>query len=214
MLSAAGWRTAVIRALMVDVDGVLVRGRPDDGRPWSAELEADLGVPAEDLQREFFAPHWDDIVLGRAALIDRLSPVLAAIAPQVAPERLVAYWFAQDARLDTRLLAELGAQRRRGVQIHLATNQDHMRAEHLMRTLGLSQHVDGIHYSAALGCRKPDAEFFHRAAGRVALPPGDLLLIDDSADNVRAARSAGWEAVHWTGESSLADLLVTPAGAR
>lgn len=192
---------------MVDVDGVLVRGRPDDGRPWSDELERDLGLRAEELQRAFFVPHWEDIVLGRAALRDRLTPVLAMIAPHLTPERLIAYWFAQDSRLDGGLLAEVADLRRRGLEVHLATNQEHHRADHLMRVVGLSRHVDDIHYSAAIGCRKPAPDFFREVAGRVRRLPAELILIDDARENVRAARAAGWSAIHWTGDKSLSALL-------
>lgn len=195
------------RALLVDVDGVLIRGRPADGRAWSAELEADLGLRAEDLQRAFFQPHWDEIVIGRAALADRLAPVLAAIAPHLTAQRLIDYWFSQDAKVDEALLAELGALRGRGVPVHLATNQDHLRADYLMRVVGLSDHVDGIHYSADLGCRKPDAAFFRQVSARLRRAPPDLLLIDDVVENVRGAQAAGWAAIHWTGQRTLAECL-------
>ncbi len=195
------------RTLLVDVDGVLVRGRPSDGQPWSTGLEADLGLRVEDLQGAFFAPHWEDIVLGRAALADRLAPVLAAVAPHLTVQQLTDYWFNQDARIDQALLADLGRLRRGGWPVHLATNQEHQRADHLMRALGLADHVDGIHYSADLGCRKPDAAFFHQVAARLREPPHNLLLLDDATENVRAAQAAGWSAVHWTGLRSLADCL-------
>lgn len=99
---------------MVDVDGVLVHGRPDDGKPWASSLEADLGVSPADLQREFFAPYWDAIVTGRLNLHEQLGPVLARIAPAVSTEAFTAYWFKNDARLDTQLLNDLDEQRRDG----------------------------------------------------------------------------------------------------
>ena len=63
---------------MVDVDGVVIVPRPGG---WGADLEGDLGLSAAKLQELFFKPHWDDIVLGRAGLHERLAPVLAIIAP-------------------------------------------------------------------------------------------------------------------------------------
>ena len=146
-------------------------------------------------------------MIGRAALADRLAPVLATIAPHLTPQRLIDYWFSQDARLDEALLAELGALRKRGMPVHLATNQDHLRADYLMRIVGLSDHVDGIHYSADLGCRKPDAAFFHQVATRLDRAPRDLLLIDDAIENVRGAQAVGWSAIHWTAQRSLAECL-------
>ena len=64
---------------MVDVDGVLVH--PTGGRHPFADLEAALGLSLETLQAAFFAPHWDAIVTGREPLRDRLTEVLARIAP-------------------------------------------------------------------------------------------------------------------------------------
>ena len=200
------------KTLMMDVDGVLIRGRPDDGRSWSTDLYVDLGLRAEDLHKAFFVPHWHDIVIGRAVLADRLSLALAEIAPHLTAEQLIAYWFRQDARVDEQLLSELGALRQRGVEVYLATNQDHRRADYIMRDLGFSQHVDGIHYSAALGCRKPDREFFRKVADRLQRAPADLLLIDDFLDNVLSAEAAGWSAEHWTGEKRFAELLESHFG--
>lgn len=42
------------RYLMLDVDGVLVTGRPSDGRSWYAELQNDLGIDIEWLRSAFF----------------------------------------------------------------------------------------------------------------------------------------------------------------
>lgn len=187
-----------LRALLLDVDGVLVRGRPTDGRYWSTSLADDLGIAGETLQREFFAPHWADVLTGRADLEERLGPVLARVAPHLTVDRLVDYWFAQDARLDHRLLDRIAGPRDGGLAVHLATNQEHRRARHLMEALDLSAHVDGIFHSAALGCRKPEAAFFAAVAKRLAMQPEQLLLVDDTPENIRAAADVGWDTVHWT----------------
>ncbi len=76
---------SLIRALMIDVEGVLVCGRPSDGRPWASTIEDDLGLSVAALQQEFFSPYWNEIVLGRAAPVDHLKPVLAKIAPHLLP---------------------------------------------------------------------------------------------------------------------------------
>ena len=92
----------MVRALMVDVDGVVIRERPGG---WAANIAADLGLTREALQTHFFKPHWPDVMLGRARLHDRLAPVLAEIAPHLTSDRLAAYWFENDADLDETLLA-------------------------------------------------------------------------------------------------------------
>jgi putative hydrolase of the HAD superfamily len=191
--------------LMLDVDGVLVTGRPRDGKHLFTDLEAELGVPLERLQHEFFAVHWPAIVVGQAELEPKLSAVLARIAPQVSAAALIDYWFANDSRIDAEVLDGVDRLRTRGIKVLLATNQEHLRAKYLMKTMGLDRHVDGIVYSAALGARKPVPEFY--AAAARAAGSGDLLLVDDVRENVDAAIAAGWRGVHWTGGQVLEELV-------
>src|SRR4051794_25658338 len=187
---------------MVDVDGVLVDGRPEDGRPWPTSLEEDLGFASETLHEEFFAPYWENIVLGRAGLMEHLTPALQKIAPHVSPAKFVSYWFEKDSRLVAPLLQELSLVRAAGIRVYLATNQEHLRAAWLMGQLGLAEYVDGIFYSARLGAKKPDMEFFAKVQAAVGLNGEEILLIDDSRENIDAARKAGWQALHWTKDSS------------
>ena len=184
---------------MVDVDGVLVNGRPRDGQHLFTDLEADLGVPLDRLQAEFFKPHWEAIVTGRAQMMERLVPVLARIAPSLPAQRFIDYWFENDSRIDEDVRAALGHYRAAGRKVFLATNQEHLRAKYLMETLGLAADVDGIFYSAALGDRKPGAAFFRLAAAGAGAQPQDIVFVDDAEVNVEGARRAGWTSVHWTG---------------
>jgi len=190
---------------MVDVDGVIVVH--PHGRRWDWNIEADLGIRSEDLQRAFFRPHFRDVLLGRADLHDRLAVALAEIAPHVAPEELSAYWLARDSHLDEVLLDDLARVRAGGVQVHLATLQEHHRARYLWSELKLCERFDAIHHSAELGCAKPDAAFFRAIEARTGLEPVELLLIDDHVPNVEAARACGWGAAAWDGTQRLADLL-------
>src|SRR5205807_6741484 len=159
----------MIKALMIDVDGVLVSGRPSDGLHWATGLEADLGLSFEILQGALFKPYWEDIVTGRADLGERLTSVLARIAPELTAQQVLAYWFRQDSRLNHELLDDLATLRRGGLRVYLATNQGHERARYLMDTLGLAAHVDGCHYTAAIGHCKPKPDFFDEVARKVLL---------------------------------------------
>lgn len=195
---------SALKALMLDVDGVLIKPRPGG---WAVDMEADLGLSRAALAEHFFAVHWDDVVMGRAGLHERLGPVLATIAPHLTSERLAAYWFEKDAILDRQLLDDLAEFRARGVALHLATVQEHLRADHLWTQLGFHERFDAMHYAADLGCGKPDLAFFAKVGERTQLAPAEMLLIDDRQENVEAARAAGWRGLHWTGEQRLADVL-------
>ena len=63
-------------------------------------MEADLGITAEAVGRHFLRPYWQDIVNGRAALVECLNRALSAFAPpDLTVDALIAYWFEQDSRL-------------------------------------------------------------------------------------------------------------------
>jgi putative hydrolase of the HAD superfamily len=194
-----------IQALMVDVDGVVL-AHPDP-MGWSVDLERDLGVSVEALQAWFFEPHFEEILLGRARLHERLAPVLARIAPHLTPQTLASYWFEHDYHPNESLLDEIAQLRSRGLPANLATVQEHERARYLWETRRLKDRFDAIHYAADLGVAKPDPAFFTAIEARTGFAPETLAFIDDKAANVEAARDRGWRAEIWTGADRLADLM-------
>ncbi|MBX5205098.1 HAD-IA family hydrolase [Rhizobium sp. NZLR1] len=196
-----------MKVLMVDIDGVLIHGRPADGLPHFTYLERDLGLRLELLQQEFFQTCWGDIIIGREALEPGLAKVLAKIAPHLSAATLMEYWFENDRRLDLDLLKELAALRQSGITLFLATNQEHRRARYLMEEAGLGAHFDRILYSAALGHRKPSPEFFRLATERAGALPGEIAFIDDMVENIEAARQFGWNAAQWTAGARLHETL-------
>lgn len=189
---------------MVDVDGVIIVPPPGS---WAAKLESDLGISRDELQRHFFQPHWQDVVLGRAELSERLGPVLADRAPHLTVQQLVDYWFRHDAVLNMPLLADLAELRQSGIALHLATLQEHQRAAHLWEGLGLKDRFDAMHYSASIGFSKVQPDFYIRVQERTGLTAGEIAFIDDTHDNVQAACAAGWRGLHWDGSTKLFDLF-------
>jgi putative hydrolase of the HAD superfamily len=157
---------------MLDVDGVVVRH--PDGRPWTTGLQTELGIDPALLASEFFDVHFDEVLLGHADLIERLDRVLPTLGAVTANE-LVAYWFSQDSTLDEQLLADLGAARSQGLQLHLATLQEHRRARFLWEQLGLREHFDAMHYSAALSATKSDPRFYSAVRGTDQSGTGSAL---------------------------------------
>jgi putative hydrolase of the HAD superfamily len=93
------------------------------------------------------------------------------------------------------------------MEIHLATVQEHERAAHLWETLDLKSNFDDMHYSAALGCSKPDAQFYKSIEVRTGFDPNDIFFIDDKDENVEGALACGWSAALWTGKNTLRSLL-------
>ncbi len=185
---------------LMDVDGVIVTGRPSDGAAWWTDLEQHFGFDKSALRTHFFAPFWQDIVRGRDQLLPRLAEALIAMQSPASPEAVRDFWFSQDARIDRKVCAWMDRRRAAGHRVMLATNQDHSRAAHLLDNLGLRDHCDGAYTSAAIGFAKPDAAFFDGIAKAEDRQVTDLILIDDTMENVEAAKRCGWQAYHYTGQ--------------
>lgn len=120
---------------------------------------------------------------------------------------MIDYWFLNDSRVDQDVLEAVAELRSAGDRVYLATNEEHMRANYLMKIMGLKNHADGIFYFAALGNRKPMREFFAHATGTIACAPFSITLIENTEENVLAARAYGWNAVHWKSGVTVAQEL-------
>ena len=65
----------------------------------------------------------------------------------------------------------------------------------------------GVTVSGEIGLIKPDRAIFEHHADTFGLEPAETLFIDDVLANVTGARTAGWQAIQFTGANRLkADL--------
>ncbi len=193
--------------VLLDVDGVLIQGRPGDGRFWTTDLQADLGIDPAELKQHFFDPYWPQVLCGSLDLEVALAKAWPALDTKLGPGTFVDYWFAKDAGLNTGLLDQCAKIRAAGHPLHLATNQEHLRARYLLQSLRLAHHVDGMFYSAALGACKPDPQFFAAISEDLGKAPSMFLLIDDTLANVEGARAFGMNAIHFQTGQSLSDIV-------
>ncbi|MFP1631723.1 HAD family hydrolase [Zhengella sp. ZM62] len=65
----------------------------------------------------------------------------------------------------------------------------------------------GVTVSGLIGLIKPDREIYDHHANTFGLDPAASLFIDDSEKNVEGARTAGWQALHFTGADRLRNDL-------
>lgn len=181
-----------------DVDGVVICGRPTDGKPWATDLETDTGVSLPALREHFFEVYWRDLVVGRADLIPALDAALNSMGAPIDAQALQDYWFRQDSKVNAPAIAMIKDLRNAGKRVVLATNQDQSRARYLMDDLNLKAHVDAVYASGDLGVAKPDAAFFNHITAVENVTPTDIMLLDDRIKNIDAAAALGWQTHHVT----------------
>ena len=197
--------------LVLDCDGVVLSGHPEGGR-WDKHLKRDFGVEPERLQSLFFRRHWGRVEIGEADLFDMLDRVWPELGSPGDPRALVDYWFASGAAKDAAVLAQVDVWRAAGGKAFLGTTQEHHRAKYIWETVGLKNHFDGLLYSAELGAKKPDAEYYARAHARLPVASRDeVVFLDDLIGNVDAANAFGWRAYHFRSASDLRRALSSSA---
>jgi putative hydrolase of the HAD superfamily len=90
-----------------------------------------------------------------------------------------------------------------GVSLHFLSNMPMPYAEHLDRTHPeLMGHFHSGLYSSQVRLIKPEAALYELAIRRFATPAHRLVLLDDIAANVDAARASGWKALQFTSAQS------------
>jgi putative hydrolase of the HAD superfamily len=102
-------------------------------------------------------------------------------------------------RLYPDAMAALRALRRppapRSLRIGILSNTQSFDLDFVRRE-GIESAVDAICLSCDCGLLKPDPQIYRHAAGRMGLPPEQMLMVGDSPrDDVEGARQAGWRAV-------------------
>jgi putative hydrolase of the HAD superfamily len=86
-----------------------------------------------------------------------------------------------------------------GVTLHFLSNMPRPYAAHLDRTHPeLMQHFERGLYSSHVQLIKPEAALYELASRHFDAPADRLVLLDDIAANVEAARTIGWKALQFT----------------
>jgi putative hydrolase of the HAD superfamily len=187
------------RVLALDVDGVLLDpGRGGRGG-WQEELAARFSVDAGELDPVFFQSAWPEVILGRRPIVPALAQAIEDLGWTMTVEDLLGCWFEADFVVDGDVVEAARTWAADGARLVLVTNQEHRRARFLGDRLGALMPIEGLVYSAAVGVMKSDPAFFPIASDRLGID-GDgtkVVFVDDSADNVEAARRHGGTAVHF-----------------
>jgi putative hydrolase of the HAD superfamily len=188
-----------------DVDGVLIDGwhaNPDLRKPWDATMEKDIGVNREALQSALFAPLdggsgslMKACTRGEADLKNVLTDLLPTLGYNGSVNGFLNYWFRKDSNFNPDVLSVVKHLKQRGVELYVATNQEHHRAGHLWDDLGFKDLFDDIFHSARLSFHKDEIAFYTEVNTLLDIGPSDRpLFFDDTEKNVMTARDAGWDA--------------------
>ena len=188
-------------ALIFDLGGVIV---PHDNDVLRDRLLSRCAAPdaADRLQTIAHAAAYGD---GRRTIADMHTEMVEQLGYDGDWPRFVEDWCCH-LSLDAAMLAfveRLGELHR--VMIFSNTNQEHW--DHVVGLSGGRLGRFEAYLSHEIGDLKPALSSYALVAQKAAVAPGRCLFIDDRADNVEAARRAGFHAEVFTSQAALQALL-------
>jgi putative hydrolase of the HAD superfamily len=78
--------------------------------------------------------------------------------------------------------------------------------------MGFDQAFDRLYFSCDLGRMKPSADYYLAIQNDLGVEADQILFWDDSPEHVAGATQAGWNAHHYDGVQSIAQVLDVHAG--
>lgn len=197
----------MIKAVIFDVDGVVLTTQDADGRYfWSRTAKEDLGLSKAHFQK-IFGPAWLQLTRGKGDTISYLETVFSDPLFRelpITPTIFIDYWLSRDGYVNERMREFVSRMR---LPCYLGTNQEAYRTAHIQKLVG--RFFSGCFASYALKSIKPEAQFFIRIEEALKLRPEEILLIDDTAANCDGARARGWDSFHFAGDfDELAQFLL------
>ena len=180
------------RAVIFDMDGVLVDGEP---LHFAAARDVLAGFGAELTWEtythwigETFDTIWPDIQRRFALPVDR-GAYERAFGPRV-QEQYERHAVAMPGAHDL-----LGRLRDAGVPLGLATSTKRPRVDIALARLDLARFLTVTVSGDEVSRGKPDPEIYLTAAGRLGVPAERCLVLEDSPAGVASARAAGMRAI-------------------
>lgn len=194
-----------ISTVLFDLGDVACRFRPERRL---AALAAVSPLPAATIQARIWDSGFDaDCDRGRYSLDEVVEQIGAMLETRLPYPELQAIWaLAWEPNEAVLAVAEAVASR---VRTAMLSNNGPILYDALpTRFPTVWQRFDPCLFSCHLGANKPDPAIFAAAQARLAEPPERLLHVDDSLAAVEAARAAGWQAIHFTGQLDLYDQVL------
>lgn len=184
--------------ILFDVDGVLIHGyhaKEHLRKCWDQNLENDFGIKRKLFAEKFiYGAFVKKVLVGKADLKDELNTFFRENNFKINVDSFVSYWMKNDSHVNHELL-ELVKELAKvdEVNLYIATNQEHYRAQHLMESLGFAEIFKDIFYAAKIGAIKPSLEYFQHIED-VLSSEQKIVFFDDSQKIIDQARQFGWEA--------------------
>jgi epoxide hydrolase-like predicted phosphatase len=194
-----------IKTFVFDCGGVLLRdGDVSAYARWEERLRLEPGCLSTKLWQ---GEPWESAQMGRisdAAFWQRTGTKLGLDDPELIQTLRRDLW--DTWVVDEQVLSTVEALRRR-YQVAMLSNSTDALEELLAQRYRVADRFEVILNSARLGMAKPDPSIYAEMLRRLEREPGEILFIDDRAENVTAAAALGIHVAWFVGAAELTRQL-------
>jgi putative hydrolase of the HAD superfamily len=172
----------MIKVIIFDADGVVI----NSPKRFSVRFSEEYNIALETVL-EFFTKEFDNCVLGKADLKERIAPYLKKWDWKGNIDDFLKYWFGSEHALDSRVLNKVKELSDSGIKCFVATNQEKYRSEYIWNVMGLKDYFEKFYTSSELGFKKPSHEFYEYILKDLDINSKEVFFIDDDEDNIKGA---------------------------
>ena len=186
--------------VVFDFGGVLFRWQPHEFMPRLLPHRASSEAATGQLVTDFFqgfSGDWGDFDRGVADEARIAHRIAWRMGLDMAEVQKVMDAIPSELQLLPHAQPLIERLRAGGHRLFFLSNMPKPYAEYLETTHPLKDWFEDGLFSSRIGMVKPEPAIFHEASRRFNASPDKIVFIDDFALNVKAARSLGWDTIHF-----------------
>jgi len=181
-------KNKIDKLFLFDIDGVL-----NKSEYFTIQFERDFEINSE-LFSHFFNTEFEEILRGKVRIEEILPKYFEEWDWQKSVDEFLAYWFANDIRIDEELVCIIEAIQADNHKIGIASHQEFRRKNYLLQNKGLNEIFDINFFSCDSGFLKTENEFYLNIKKEF---DGEIYFWDDTLEVVNVANRNGLKAFHY-----------------
>lgn len=184
-----------MKALVFDIDGVLLDHEYDKGHNWLDEIENDLMISRDLIEKiHKDSQQWKQLSLGNDNIEKYFDSFVAENnITRVSAMQLINYFINRDTKSRNYMLEEVKKLKNKNYKLYIGTHQVPEKGQRLWFIESFSDYFLDMFTSYNIGYMKSEVEFFNEVSERIGIEKSETILIDDKQKNVDTAISAGWQ---------------------